>query len=63
MSKEKAMKTCAVLFLLIPALAVSDTARPIKWNLGGFHQSPQAKPDNIIDSMKKLDAFFLVLAF
>jgi len=55
------MKACAVLFLLLPVLAVADTARIATWNLGGFHQIPQSKLDNIIEGMRKLDADILVL--
>ena len=55
------MKACAVLFLLLPVLAVADTARIATWNLGGFHQIPQAKLDSIIEGIKKLDADIIVL--
>jgi len=55
------LKACAVLFLLLPSLAVANTARISTWNLDGFHQIPQAKPDNIIEGIKKLNAALLVL--
>ena len=55
------MKACTILFLLIPSLAVANTARISTWNFDGFHQTPQAKPGNVIEGMKKLDAALLVL--
>jgi|GEM_PF-5927407 len=55
------MKACVVLFLLLPSLAVANTARISTWNFDGFHQIPHAKPVNFIGGIKKPDAALLVL--
>jgi len=55
------MKGYVVLLLLLPIMAVADTARIATWNLGGFHQIPQFKLDNIITGMEKLDVDIIIL--
>jgi len=56
-----AMKACAVLSLLLPALAVADTVHILTKSLRGSFLIPQEKFDNIIEGIKKFDAEILAL--